>query len=224
MGGVALHLAGDEVPDHDAPGLAVHHHQVQHLPAGEHGDLPRGHLAHERAVGPQQELLAGLAPGVEGPGDLGAAEGAVGQEPAVFPGKGDALGHAVVDDQVADLGQPVDVGLPGPEIPALDGVVEQPPDAVAVVGVILGGVDAPLGRDAVGPPGAVLDAEGLDVVAQLRQRGRGGAAGEPGAHHDDVEFSLVGRVDQFQLELVPVPLLCQGPGRDFGLELHTYSP
>ena len=150
---------------------------------------PAGHLAHQGAVGPQQQLLAGLAPGIKGPGHLGAAEGAVGQQTAVFPGKGNALGHAMVDDQVAHLGQAVDVGLPGPEIAALDGVVEEPPDAVAVVGIILGRIDAALGRDAVGPPGAVLDTEGLDVVAQFRQGGRGGAAGQAGAHHDDLKLS-----------------------------------
>ena len=181
---------------------------------------PVGHLAHQGAVGPQQELLAGLAPGVKGPGDLGAAEGAVGQKPAVFPGKGNALGHAMVDDKVADLGQAVDIAFPGPEIAALDGVVKEPPDAVAVVGIIFGRIDAALGRDAVGPAGAVLDTEGLDVVAQLRQRGRGGAAGQAGAHHDDVKFSFVGRVDQFQFKLVPIPFLCQGPAGNFGIKLH----
>jgi hypothetical protein len=67
----------------------------------------------------------------------------------------------VVDDVVADLGQAVNVGLTGAEVAALDGVVEEPPDAVAVVGVVFGGVDAALGGDAVGPPRAVLKAEGF---------------------------------------------------------------
>ena len=148
---VALDLAGDEVAGHDAAGLAVDHHQVQHLPAGKHLHLAGGHLAHQGAVGAEQQLLAGLAPGVEGARHLGAAEGAVGEQPAVLAGKGNPLGHALVDDVVAHLGQAVDVGLPGPKVPALDGVVEQAPDAVAVVGVVLGGVDAALGGDAVGP-------------------------------------------------------------------------
>jgi hypothetical protein len=39
----------------------------------------------------------------------------------------------------------VHVGLAGAEVAALDGVVEEPEDAVAVVAVVLRGVDAALG-------------------------------------------------------------------------------
>ena len=98
-------------------------------------------------VGAEQELLAGLAAGVEGAGDLGAAEGAVVEQAAVLAGEGHALGHALVDDVDRDLGQAVDVGLAAAVVAALDGVVEQPVDAVAVVLVVLGGVDAALGGD-----------------------------------------------------------------------------
>ena len=220
VGRVAFDFAGDEVPDHDAPGHPVDRHQLQHLPAGEHGDLALGDLAHHPLVTAEQQLLAGLPPGVKGPGDLGAAEGAVGQQPSVFPGEGQARGHAVVNDIIAYHRQAVDVALPGPEIAALDGVVKEPPDAVPVIGVVLGRVDAPLGRDAVGPPGAVLDAKSLDVVAQLRQ-GRGGRTpGQAGAHHDDLKFPLIRRVDQFQIEAVPVPLGCQRSPGNFAVELH----
>jgi hypothetical protein len=85
------------------------------------------------------------------------------KQSAVIPGKGDALGHTVVDDVVADLRQAIDVGFPGPEIAALDRVVEQTPDAVAVVGVVFGGIDAALGSDAVGAARGVLDAEGFTL-------------------------------------------------------------
>ena len=57
----------------------------------------------------------------------------------------------------ADLGEPIDVRLAGAEVAALDRVVEEPVDAVAVVLVVLGGVDAALGGDAVGAARAVLD-------------------------------------------------------------------
>jgi len=55
------------------------------------------------------------------------------------------LRDALVDDVVADLGESPDVRFAGPEISALDRVVEEAPDAVAVVRVVLGGVDAALG-------------------------------------------------------------------------------
>jgi hypothetical protein len=77
----------------------------------------RGNLSLERLVGAEKELLPRLPPGVEGAGDLGAAEGAVGEQSAVLPGEGDALGHRLVDDVQRELGQPVDVRLPGAEVP-----------------------------------------------------------------------------------------------------------
>jgi hypothetical protein len=118
----------------------------------------------------------------------------------------------MIDDVIADLGQAVDVGLAGAKIAALDGVVEKPPDAVAVVGIVLGGIDAALGGDAVGAARAVLETEGLYVVAQFGQGGGGRSAGQTGAHHDDVEFAFVGGIDQFEFETVAIPFLLEiGP-------------
>ncbi len=222
VGRVGLELPGDEVARHDAARHAVDDHELHHLAAGEHLDRALAHLAHQGAVGAQQELLAGLAPGEEGAGDLGPAEGAVIQGPAVVAREGHALGHALVDDGVGDLGQAVDVGLAGPVVAALDRVVEEPPDRVAVVGVVLGRVDAALGRDGVGAPGAVLDAEDADVVAELGQRRRGRGAGQAGADHDDVVLALVGGVDQLEVEAVLVPLLGDRPVGDLGVEFEAH--
>ena len=222
---VAAQLAADQVADRDALGLAVHHHQVQHLGAGEHLDRAEADLAGEGRVGAQQELLAGLASRVEGAGDLGAAEGPVVQVAGVVPRERHALGHALVDDVVADLGEPPDVGLAGAEVAALDGVVEEAVDAVAVVRVGLGGVDAALGRDRVGAAGAVLVAERLHLVAQLGQRGRRRGAGQAGADDEDLVLPLVGRVDQLQrVEAVLVPGVLDLAGRCLTIEDHGCSP
>ena len=159
-------------------------------------DVAGRDLPLERLVGAEQQLLAGLAAGVEGARDLRAAEGAVVEQAAVLAGERHALGDALVDDVDADLGEPVDVRLAGAEVAALDRVVEQPVDAVAVVAVVLGGVDAALRGDRVRAARAVLVAEGLDVVAELGQGRRGGAAGQAGADDDDRDLALVGRVDQ----------------------------
>src|SRR6185295_12414780 len=88
---------------------------------------------------------------------------------------------------------------------ALHGVVEQPEHAVAVVLVVLGRVDAPLGGDRVGPARAVLVAEALHAVAQLGQRGRGGSPRETRPDDEDRVLPLVGGVDQLHLEAVLVP-------------------
>src|SRR5690606_9547283 len=107
-------------------------------------------LALEGLVGADQQLLTGLAAGVERPGDLHATEGTVVEQSAVLAGEGDTLGDALVDDVDRDLGEPVRVGLARAEVAALDRVVEQPVDAVAVVAVVLGRVDAALSGDRVG--------------------------------------------------------------------------
>jgi hypothetical protein len=107
-----------------------------------HRHRARLDLPLQRLVGAQQQLLAGLAAGVEGPRDLRAAERARVEQAAVLAGERDALRDALVDDLAADLREPVDVGLPRAEVPALDRVVEQPEDAVAVVAVVLRRVDA----------------------------------------------------------------------------------
>jgi hypothetical protein len=54
-------------------------------------------------VGAEQELLAGLAAGVERAAHLRAAERAVGEQAAVLAGERHALGDALVDDVHADL-------------------------------------------------------------------------------------------------------------------------
>ena len=124
-------------------------------------------LPFERLVGAEQQLLAGLAARVEGARHLRAAEGAVVEVAAVFARERHALRHALIDDVDADLRQAVDVGFARAEIAALHGVVEQAVDAVAVVVIVLGGVDAALRRDAVRAARRILKAEALDVVAQF---------------------------------------------------------
>jgi hypothetical protein len=72
---------------------------------------------------------------------------------AVLAREGHALGHRVVDDAGRELGQPVHIDLARAEIAALQGVVEEPRHAVAVVLVVLGGIDPALRGHAVGPAG-----------------------------------------------------------------------
>ena len=182
---------------------------------------PSPDLALEGLVGAEEQLLARLPAGVERPGDLGAAEGAVVEEPAVLAGERDAQGDALVDDRDRDLGQPVDVGLAGPEVPALDRVVEEPLDAVAVVAVVLRGVDPALRRDRVRAARGILVAEALDVVAELGHRRRAARAGEARSDHDHGVLPLVRRVDELHLEAVLVPLLLDRAGGDVRIELHA---
>src|SRR5690606_2594058 len=121
VGHVGLDLAGDHVPGDDAPGAAVDEDDLQHLVPGVHLHGAGRDLPLQRLVGADEQLLAGLAAGVEGAGDLHAAEGAVVQQAAVLAGERDALRDALVDDLDAGLRQAVHVGLAGAEVAALDG-------------------------------------------------------------------------------------------------------
>ena len=76
-------------------------------------------LAGHLLVGAEQQLLAGLAAGVERAADLGAAEAAVVEQAAVLAGEGHALGDHLVDDVHRHLGEPVDVRLAERKSPPL---------------------------------------------------------------------------------------------------------
>ena len=101
----------------------------------------------------------------------------------------------------------MDVRLARAEVAAFDGVVEQAVNRVAVVLVVLRGVDAALRGDRVRAARRVLEAEARDVVAELGERRGGGAAGEAAADDDHLVLALVRRVDELHLELRVRPLL-----------------
>src|ERR1017187_3150728 len=205
VGEVALDFARDQVAGDDAAGAAIHHDEVEHLGARGHRHGAETDLALQRLVGAEEQLLARLAARVESARDLRAAETAVIEVAGVLAGKRYALPDALIDDVEADAGETINVGFAGAEIAALDGVVEQAVDAVAVIVIVLGGIDAALRRDAVRAPGGILEAEAVDVVAQLGQARRGAAAGQSRAHHDDGVLPLVGRIHQLEIEAMAVP-------------------
>ncbi len=204
------------------PRAPVHHDQVEHLRAGEHRHAALRDLLLQCLVGAQEQLLPRLATRVEGARDLCAAERAVGEQAAVLPRERHALRDALVDDVHADLREAIDVPFSRAEVAALDRVVEQALDAVAIVLVVLRRVDPALRRDRMGSARRVLVAVAAHVVSQLAQRGGGGAPCEPGSDDDDRVFPLVGRVHQLHVEPVPVPLLRQRARRDPGLEVDRH--
>ena len=221
IGNVGFDLAGQQVAGHNAAGLPIDHDQVQHLGAGVHLHVAEADLLLQRLVGAEQKLLARLAAGVECAGDLRAAERPGVQIARVFARERNALRHALIDDVHADLRETVDVGFAGAEIPALDRVVEQPKDAVAVVAVVLGGIDAALRGDRVGAARRILEAEALDPVPQLGERGGGRTARQPGSHYDDRVLALIGRIDQLEIEAMAVPAGFDRAGGAFRVEFHA---
>jgi hypothetical protein len=128
-------------------------------------------LSAQRLIGAEQQLLTGLATGVEGAGDLRTSKRSIVEQAAVLTREGHALRHALINDVDAHFRQAIDICLTRTEVSALDRVMEKTVDAVTVIAIILGRIDAPLRSNAVRPPGAVLKAEAMDVVSLLAKSG-----------------------------------------------------
>ena len=210
-------FACHEVAGNDAARLAVLDDDVEHLVARITLHRTCRDLLVQCGVGTQKELLTRLAAGIEGTRYLRAAERTVGQQAAVLACEGHSLGHALVDDEVRNLGQTIDVGLAGAVVAALDRIVEETVYRVVVVLVVLRGVDTSLRGDRVGAAGRILDAEDLDVIAQLTERSGCGRAAQAGTDDDDVEFAFVGRAYDFDGRLVVAPFLSEFAGGNFGI-------
>ena len=220
VGRVGADLAGNHIAHHDALGFALDDDQVEHLCAAENLDFTSGHLTAQSLIGTQQQLLTGLASGIEGTGDLRAAERAVRQQSAVFTGKRNTLRHTLVNNAVTDLGQTINIGLTSAEVTALDRVIKQTINTITVTGIVLSGIDTALSRDTVGTARAVLITEARHIVAQLAQGCRGGSSGQTGSHHDHAKFTLVSRIDQLAVFLIVAPLCLKGTRRDFCIKFH----
>ena len=72
----------------------------------------------------------------------------------------------------------------------------------------------------MGAARAVVEAEGLHLIAELRERGRGGGTGQSRADDDDLELTLVRRADELGVVLEVGPLLLDRTFGDFGVKNH----
>jgi len=97
-------LPRDQVARNYPARLAFNDDEVEHLHAREHSDFAEIYLALKGLVGSEQELLPGLSPGIKSTRDLDTTERTIVEQPAVLPGKGNALGDTLIDNVHADLG------------------------------------------------------------------------------------------------------------------------
>ncbi len=166
---VRFDLTIDEISADDSSGKPVDDDQVEHLAAGKQPDFSVIDLPHQRPVRAQKKLLARLPAGVKRARNEHAAECPVAEHTSVFTGERHPLGDALINDVAAQLSEAIDISFTAAKIAPLDGVVKQSPHAVAVVLIVLGGVDPALCRNAVRAAGRVLKAERLHIVTQLGQ-------------------------------------------------------
>ena len=93
-GSVAFDLPGAEVAGHDPLGMTVDQNEVHHFGAGVHFDPALVDLFFQRLVATQEQLLAGLAAGVECSADLRPTKGTVVAHPAELAREGPPLRDA----------------------------------------------------------------------------------------------------------------------------------
>src|SRR5207248_1898155 len=144
-----------------------------HLGLRKHFHRAERNLAAQRLISAEQKLLAGLAAGVKRPRNLRSAEGAIGEEPTILTRERDTLLGALIDDEIADFSQPVNVRFSRTEIAALDRVVKQAEHAVAVVLIILGGIDSALRCDGMGATRRILITKTFHPITEFAQGSRG---------------------------------------------------
>src|SRR6202035_1847228 len=142
---------------------AVDYNKVQHLTSRVHLDAASGNLLLQRLIRAQEQLLPRLSSRIKSARNLHAAERARIEQSSVFAREGNALGHTLIDDVNADLGQTIYVRFACPEITALHRIVEEAVNAVAIISVIFRGVDAALRGDRMGSARAVLEAKAMHV-------------------------------------------------------------
>jgi hypothetical protein len=101
----------------------------------------------------------------------------------------------------------MDVGFAGAKIAALDGVFEKARNAVAVIPVVLRGVDPSLGSDGVCPSRGIVIGKTVNVVPLLAEsRGRRRSR-QTCADNDDGMLTAIRRIDQLHLVAALIPLL-----------------
>src|SRR5258707_15835915 len=154
--GMTLYLTGYQVSRHNAACSSIDDHNLEQLPSDMHCHCACCRLLFQGLISPEQQLLSGLASRVKCSLDLHAAKRSSIEKSAIFPGKRHALGDALVDDIEADLGESIHVGLARAEVAAFDCVLKQAENAVAVVAIVLGGINPPLGCDRVGTRRGVM--------------------------------------------------------------------
>src|SRR5229473_815037 len=204
---MTLQLAGHQVSRHNAARSSVDDHNVEQLPSDMHCHRAGRHLLFQGLISPEKQLLSGLASRVKCSLDLHTAKRSSIEKSAIFPGKRHALGDALVDNIEADLGEAIHVGLARAEVAAFDCVLKQAENAVAIVAIVLGSINPPLGCDRVRTARGVVIGKALHAVALLAESGCGRGPSQPGAYDDDRVLAAVSGTHQLHLEATLVPLL-----------------
>ena len=213
VGSIALNSTCLEIAGYDAARHSVVHHQIHHLVASVQFHCSTAYLSRESAVGAQQQLLPRLAASIEGAAYLCSSERTVVEKSAVVPRKWHPLCYTLVYDVATHFGKTIHIGFPCSIVSSFYGVFEQTFHTVAVILVVLGGVDTALSRYAVSPTGGILQTENIDIEAERAKSGCCRTSGKSGTYHYDIQLAFVGRIYQTLTVFISCPFLGE---RTFG--------
>src|SRR5437879_13143722 len=106
---------------------------------------------------------------------------------------------------------------------ALDCVVEQAINAVAVVLIILCGVDSTLRGDGMRTAWRILITETSHAVTELAECRHGRTAGQTAANHDDLKFAAIVWPNESGMVLVTRPFAHDLAGRNSGVDVVAHN-
>ena len=213
----AFELTCNEVLGNNTTSVTINDHNVFHFVTGVKLHLTGLYLRAQRRISTEQQLLTGLSLGIEGTAHLCATERTVGQHATIFTCERHALSHALVDDIVTHLSQTINIGLTSTVVTTLHGVIEKTIYGVAVVLIVLCGVNTTLCGDRVRTAWRVLDAEVEDVEAHLAECGGSRCTSQTRTDNNDVQFQFILWVNQALVSLVVGPLLSHRSFRYSGI-------
>src|SRR5207237_10275394 len=115
----------------------------------------------------------------------------------------------------AHLCLPVNGRLARTEIAALDRVLKQPENAIAVVLIIFRCVDSALGSNGMGATRRILITKTLHPITKFAEGGRSRSPGQSRADHNDLKFATSIWANQTRMVVVVSHLLLVRTGRIF---------
>jgi hypothetical protein len=129
----------------------------------------------------------------------------------------------LIDNVVSDFREPINIGFAGTKIAALNRVVEQAVNAIAIVLIILCRINAALRGNRVGAPRRILKTKTFHPVSEFTEGRRGRSAGEAAADDYDLKLSPVVGADQSRMVLMVSPFLIQRPWRNFRIQCSNHA-
>ena len=134
-----------------------------------------------------------------------------------------SLCHRLIDNIGTQLGQTPDIGFTRAKVAPFLRVLKEAKNCIAVIAVVLGRVNSPLGGNTMRTAWTILETKALDIIAHSRHRCGSQSTSEAGSHDYNFIFGTISRSDETDMIKMGLPFLCNRTGWDLSIEFHSYS-